>query len=67
MAVARRLDAGSAWINTHGDTPPDQPFGGIKWSGLGTENGPWGLAEFTELQLIRRAKTPVSNPASAEQ
>ena len=31
-------------------------FGGFKWSGLGVENGPWGLAGFTELQVQYRAK-----------
>jgi acyl-CoA reductase-like NAD-dependent aldehyde dehydrogenase len=32
------------------------PFGGVKWSGIGYENGPWGLAAFTEYQVINVAK-----------
>jgi acyl-CoA reductase-like NAD-dependent aldehyde dehydrogenase len=35
---------------------PQTPFGGFKWSGLGVENGPWGLAEFSEMQVINRSK-----------
>jgi len=38
------------------DTPPFAPFGGCKWSGLGYENGEWGYAEFTELQVVNAMK-----------
>ena len=46
-----------------GSTPdlalaPQQPFGGFKWSGIGVENGPWGLAEFSEFQVVHRSKAP---------
>lgn len=54
--VAGRLECGTAWINTHLALGPQQPFGGCKWSGVGVENGPWGLAEFTEVQAVYRAK-----------
>lgn len=54
--VAGRLECGTAWINTHLALGPQQPFGGCKWSGVGVENGPWGLAEFTEVQAVHRAK-----------
>ena len=37
---------------------PQQPFGGFKWSGIGVENGPWGLAEFSEFQVVHRSKAP---------
>ena len=55
-AVAGRLECGTAWINTHLALAPQQPFGGFKWSGIGIENGPWGLAEFSEVQAVHRAK-----------
>jgi acyl-CoA reductase-like NAD-dependent aldehyde dehydrogenase len=51
-AVAQRLECGTAWVNTHLALAPHQPFGGFKWSGIGIENGPWGLAEFTEVQTV---------------
>jgi acyl-CoA reductase-like NAD-dependent aldehyde dehydrogenase len=50
-AVAADLECGTAWVNTHLALAPHQPFGGFKWSGIGVENGPWGLAGFTELQV----------------
>jgi len=55
-AVAGQLDSGSVWVNTHMAVAPNLPFGGAKWSGLGVENGPWGYAAFTELQLVFRAR-----------
>ena len=54
--VAERLECGTAWVNTHLALAPHQPFGGAKWSGIGVENGPWGLYGFTELQVLHRAK-----------
>ncbi|WP_301176675.1 aldehyde dehydrogenase family protein [Actinomadura geliboluensis] len=54
--VAGRLECGTAWVNTHLALSPSQPFGGFKWSGVGVENGPWGLYGFTELQVIHRSK-----------
>jgi acyl-CoA reductase-like NAD-dependent aldehyde dehydrogenase len=55
-AVAAQLECGTAWVNTHLALSPEQPFGGFKWSGIGVENGPWGLAEFTEFQVVHRSK-----------
>jgi acyl-CoA reductase-like NAD-dependent aldehyde dehydrogenase len=65
-AVAERLEAGTAWVNIHLALAPQFPFGGFKWSGIGVENGPWGLAEFTEIQTLHRSRndtglSPVSS------
>jgi acyl-CoA reductase-like NAD-dependent aldehyde dehydrogenase len=54
--VARQLEAGSAWVNTHAALAPDLPFGGLKWSGVGVENGTWGYKSFTDLQVVNRRK-----------
>lgn len=42
------------WINQHAAVTPDQPFAGVKSSGLGVENGPWGLDEFTDIHVLSR-------------
>lgn len=54
--LAGRLDCGTAWVNQHLQIIPHAPFGGAKWSGIGVENGPWGLYGFTETRTINIAK-----------
>jgi acyl-CoA reductase-like NAD-dependent aldehyde dehydrogenase len=54
--LARRLECGTGWVNQHANIVPHAPFGGSKWSGIGYENGPWGLAAFTELQVVDIAR-----------
>lgn len=54
--VATQLDCGTAWVNQHLAIMPNAPFGGAKWSGIGVENGPWGLLGFTELQTVNISK-----------
>lgn len=54
--MAGRLETGSAWVNQHFDLSPFLPFGGVKESGMGVENGPWGLAEFTSVQVLNVKK-----------
>jgi acyl-CoA reductase-like NAD-dependent aldehyde dehydrogenase len=52
--VATELECGTAWVNTHLAVGPHQPFGGFKWSGIGRENGIWGLDSFTDVQVLHR-------------
>ncbi len=54
--VAQQLECGSAWVNQHLAIAPNLPFGGAKWSGIGVENGPWGLLGFTEIQVVNVLK-----------
>src|SRR5258707_387336 len=54
--VSRRLECGTAYINAHLAIAPHLPFGGTKWSGIGVENGHWGLDEFTNLQVLYRSR-----------
>jgi acyl-CoA reductase-like NAD-dependent aldehyde dehydrogenase len=54
--VAARLDCGTSWVNQHLDILPTAPFGGAKWSGIGVENGRWGLLGFSETQVIDISK-----------
>jgi len=47
IAVAKRIEAGTVWVNEIHIHGVDLPFGGHKQSGFGVENGAEGLAEFT--------------------
>jgi acyl-CoA reductase-like NAD-dependent aldehyde dehydrogenase len=47
LPVARRLRAGQVDING-APFNPQAPFGGFKRSGLGRENGRFGIEEFLE-------------------
>ncbi len=50
--VAKRMECGSVWINSHGMIQPNAPFGGVKKSGFGVEFGEEGLKEYTDIQVI---------------
>lgn len=52
--IARRIEAGTVWINHAHIFSPAYAFGGHKQSGLGTENSLHGLAEFTNVQTVLR-------------
>lgn len=49
LDIARRLDTGTVGINQMG-LPASAPFGGVKMSGLGREQGPEGFDEFLEFR-----------------
>jgi acyl-CoA reductase-like NAD-dependent aldehyde dehydrogenase len=55
-AIASELDCGTAWVNQHMALSNLAPFGGSKWSGIGYENGPWGLSAFCQYQ-VRNVKS----------
>ena len=50
--VAARLQAGVVWINDYNLTPLQMPFGGVKSSGLGRENGHAVLEHYTQLKSV---------------
>jgi len=50
--MARRLRAGTVWINTYRRTHYATPFGGMKESGLGRENGLEAILEYTETKSV---------------
>jgi len=52
VAVARRIEAGTVWINQHGTLNPAVPFGGIKGSGYGMEFGREGLKAVSAPKVI---------------
>lgn len=54
--VARKLVAGTRWVNRHGVLNPTVPMGGVKQSGIGVEFGEEGLREYTTVQILSMAK-----------
>ncbi|GHD42348.1 aldehyde dehydrogenase family protein [Streptomyces galbus] len=50
LAVGRRLDAGTVWINNWGVIHDQFEEGGFKQSGVGRLNGPRALGEFQEIK-----------------
>ena len=53
-AIARRIEAGTVWINHVHVFGPDIAFGGHKQSGVGIENSLHGLAEYCNVQTVMR-------------
>lgn len=52
VEVAKRLEAGTTWINGHGGIDPRVPFGGSKNSGYGLEFGAAGLKAVAQPHVI---------------
>jgi acyl-CoA reductase-like NAD-dependent aldehyde dehydrogenase len=46
--VARRLEAGTVWVNTYKQLSIATPFGGFKDSGIGREKGFRGLRLYQQ-------------------
>jgi (Z)-2-((N-methylformamido)methylene)-5-hydroxybutyrolactone dehydrogenase len=50
--VARRIEAGTVWVNCYRAFHWTLPFGGFKQSGYGRDNGMEALREYTQVQTI---------------
>jgi acyl-CoA reductase-like NAD-dependent aldehyde dehydrogenase len=50
--LARRIQAGSLWVNTHGMVNRRAPFGGFKQSGIGQRGGLEGLIDYVQPQTV---------------
>ena len=53
--IARRLQTGTVWVNTHGALRGDAPFGGFRSSGRHVEHGYWGMLEYTRQRTLHVA------------
>ena len=51
-AVARRLQAGTVWVNTYNFYDAGMPFGGYKASGFGRDLGPECLRDYTQVKSV---------------
>ena len=58
MGIAKRLKAGTVWVNMYDDFDAALPFGGYKESGWGREKGEYALENFTEVKMIQ---FPINN------
>ncbi len=50
--IARKLKAGTVWINTYGILDPMSPFGGYKQSGFGRELGKHAIELYTQIKSV---------------
>lgn len=50
--LAKRIEAGTIWVNCHHMIDPAMPFGGFKQSGVGREQGWEGLEEYLEVKSV---------------
>jgi betaine-aldehyde dehydrogenase len=60
--VIAKLEAGTCWINHYNVTPIELPFGGVKMSGLGRENGRAAIEHYTRLKSVYVAMGDVDAP-----
>ncbi|ADP78863.1 gamma-aminobutyraldehyde dehydrogenase [Pseudofrankia inefficax] len=52
MRVARRLDFGAVWVNTHIPIVAEMPHGGFKKSGYGKDLSIYGLEDYTRIKHV---------------
>ena len=50
--LAKKLNAGTVWINTYGMFYNQLPYGGFKQSGFGKELGREGFLEYVRLKNV---------------
>lgn len=60
--VVAQLQAGTTWINAYNLTPVEAPFGGVKASGLGRENGRAALEHYSQVKSVYVGMNPVAAP-----
>jgi betaine-aldehyde dehydrogenase len=53
LRMARRLQFGTVWINTHIPLTPEMPHGGYKQSGHGKDMSIYSIAEYTNVKHVR--------------
>ena len=62
--VAADLEAGICWLNNYNIAPIEMPFGGVKRSGIGRENGIEAIEHYTQVKSVYVEMGTVPNPFS---
>jgi len=52
MRVARRLQYGAVWVNTHFMITPEMPHGGYKASGYGKDMSMYSYEDYTQIKHV---------------
>jgi betaine-aldehyde dehydrogenase len=52
MRMARLLDFGAVWINTHIPVASEMPHGGFKHSGYGKDLSMYGFEDYTRVKHV---------------
>ncbi|KFI27311.1 betaine-aldehyde dehydrogenase [Haematobacter massiliensis] len=60
--MAAGFEAGTCWINAYNLTPVEAPFGGMKLSGVGRENGRAAVEHYTQIKSVYVGLGPVEAP-----
>lgn len=60
--MAAGLEAGVCWINSYNLTPIEMPFGGVKRSGIGRENGSAAIEHYSSVKSVYVTLGPVDAP-----
>jgi len=60
--VVGRLEAGTCWINAYNLTPIEMPFGGVKQSGIGRENGWAAIEHYSRVKSVYVETGDVDSP-----
>ena len=50
--IAEQLDYGIVGVNDGVPAVAHAPFGGVKFSGIGREGGPWGMDEYLDVKYV---------------
>ena len=66
LKAGRELSAGTVWVNCWMDGFPEMPFGGMRQSGLGREQGREAIEEFMETKSILFHQGPRQNWVAAK-